>query len=44
MTLFGPTAGLDVSTKSRVLRILQRKAAELSGRLGYREENDPRRA
>jgi DNA-binding IclR family transcriptional regulator len=38
MTLFGPTASLDVSPKSRVLRILQRKAAELSSRLGYREK------
>jgi DNA-binding IclR family transcriptional regulator len=36
MTLFGPTASLDVSPKSRVLRILQRKAAELSGRFGCR--------
>jgi DNA-binding IclR family transcriptional regulator len=43
LTLFGPTASLDVSPKSRVLRILQRKASELSGRLGHREKNNPRR-
>jgi DNA-binding IclR family transcriptional regulator len=36
LTLFGPTAGIDVSPKSRARRVLKTKAQALSVRFGFR--------